>query len=243
VCEAKLGFMYRYDGDIWEIMAQHGAVAAYAEIAQRSVRPGPETVVARIGRTKQIVQVADLSATQGYAKRDPLVVAAVELGGVRTLLGVPVLKEDELKGAIILYRREVRPFSEKHIELVQNFANQAVIAIENTRLLNELRQRTTDLSESLEQQMATSEVLQIISSSPGELAPVFQALLENAVRLCEAKFGILFRYDGDAFNTAALVGVPEAYAEFLQSGPHRFEDTPGSRAARTRQVVYVEDLR
>src|SRR5262249_5052599 len=151
------------------------------------------TVVARIGRTKQIVQVADLSATQGYAKRDPLVVAAVELGGVRTLLGVPVLKEDELKGAIILYRQEVRPFSEKHIELVQNFASQAVIAIENTRLLNELRQRTTDLSESLEQQMATSEVLQIISSSPGELAPVFQALLENAVRLCEAKFGILFR--------------------------------------------------
>jgi two-component system NtrC family sensor kinase len=121
VCEAKFGFMYRYDGDIWEIMAQHGAVAAYAEIAQRSVRPGPETVVARIGRTKQMVQVADISATRGYAERDPLVVAAVEVGGVRTLLGVPVLKEDELKGAILLYRQEVRPLQREADRAGQEF--------------------------------------------------------------------------------------------------------------------------
>ena len=121
-----------------------------------------------------------------------------------------MLKENELIGAIAIYRQEVRPFTDKQIELVQNFAAQAVIAIENTRLLNELRQRTDDLTESLEQQTATSEVLKVISSSPGELEPVFEAMLENATRICEAKFGNLFRYDGDAFRTAALHNAPPA---------------------------------
>ena len=110
-----------------------------------------------------------------------------------------MLKDDELIGAIVIYRQEVRPFTDKQIELVQNFAAQAVIAIENTRLLNELRQRTDDLTESLEQQTATTEVLKVISSSPGELEPVFQAMLENATRICDAKFGTLFRCDGEVF--------------------------------------------
>ena len=187
ICEAKFGFMYRYDSDTWKVTAVHGAAPEYAEYAQQGAKqPGPETVVARVARTKQIVHIADLAASRGYAQRDPLVVKAVEVGGVRTLLGVPMLKEDELIGAIIIYRQEVRPFTEKHIALVENFAAQVVIAIENTRLLNELRQ-------SLEQQTATSEVLSVISSSPGELEPVFQAMLENAVRICEAKFGALYR--------------------------------------------------
>jgi len=155
---------------------------------------------------------------------------------VRTYVVVPMLKGNELIGVFLMGRQDVRPFTDKQIALAQNFAAQAVIAIENTRLLNDLR-------ESLEQQTATSEVLRVISSSPGELKLVFQTMLDNAVRICEAKFGILFLYDGDAFDAAALVGVPQAYAEFLQSGPHRFGDTPSSRAARTRQVVYVEDLR
>src|SRR5262249_36865682 len=128
------------------------------------------------------------------------------LGGARSTIGVPMLKDDELIGAVVIYRQELRPFTDKQIALVTNFAAQAVIAIENTRLLNELR-------ESLQQQIATSEVLQVISSSPGELKPVFDTILANATRLCDAKFGLLNLYDGDKFRQVALYNVPPAYVE------------------------------
>jgi hypothetical protein len=135
-----------------------------------------------------------------------------------------MLKEQELIGVIVIYRQEVRPFTERQIALVQNFAAQAVIAIENTRLLNELRQ-------SLEQQTATAEVLRVISSSPGELEPVFQSMLENATRICEAKFGVLFRFDGEAFSLAAEIGTPPELLEFhKQRG--RFQPFPGSHLER-----------
>src|SRR6516225_7797545 len=239
ICEAKFGFMYRYDSDTWKVTAVHGAAPEYAEYAQQGAKqPGPETVVARVARTKQIVHIADLAASRGYAQRDPLVVKAVEVGGVRTLLGVPMLKEDELIGAIIIYRQEVRPFTEKHIALVENFAAQVVIAIENTRLLSELR-------ESLQQQTATSEVLSVISSSPGELEPVFQAMLENAVRICEAKFGALYRIDGEKFHFAAEVGTPLEFVEHQRRrGP--FQPSPGSqleRVLRTKQVSHTDDAK
>ena len=147
-------------------------------------------------RTKRTVQVADLAATKPYIERHPVMVEAVELGGIRTVVAVPMLKDDKLVGVITIVRREVRLFTAKQIALVTNFAAQAVIAIENARLLNELRQRTNDLtkrtadlSEALEQQTATSQVLQIISSSPGDLEPVFASMLEKAVRICDAAFG------------------------------------------------------
>jgi hypothetical protein len=135
---------------------------------------------------------------------------------MRTALAVPMLKDDELIGAIGVYHDEVRPFTDKQIELLQNFAAQAVIAIENARLLNELRQRTDDLTESLEQQTATSEVLKVISASPGDLNPVFDAILENATRICEAQFGLLFSYSGAKFMPTAARNVPPSLQEYLE---------------------------
>jgi len=237
ICDAKFGFMNRYDGGTWKIAAVHGAALAYTEYLQQRgyQRPGPETVVARIASTNQIVHIADLAASRGYVEHDPVVVTAVELGGVRTLLGVPMLKEDELIGAILLYRQEVRPFTEKQIELVQNFAAQAVIAIENTRLLNELRQ-------SLDQQTATADVLRVISSSPGELEPVFEAMLESATRICEANFGGMFRLENGAARMVTRLRVPERLSEFLQKhrdsvGPLH----PWSRLIQSRRTVHIAD--
>jgi signal transduction histidine kinase len=156
-----------------------------------------------------------------------------------------MLKENELVGAIVFYRQEVRSFAHKQIELVKNFAAQAVIAIENTRLLKELRQRTDDLSESLEQQTATSEVLRVISSSPGELEPVFQAMLENATRICEATFGNLFLREEDGFRAVAVHGEP-TYAEGMQREPLIvLRDHPGiplDRVARTNDILHIHDL-
>jgi GAF domain-containing protein len=240
LCEAKLGFLNRYDRDRWAIAAVHGAVPAYTEYLQRQgyKQPGPETVVARVAATKQTVQIADLVASLGYVQQDPVVVAAVELGGVRTILGVPMLKEGKLVGAIILYRQEVRPLTDKQIELVTNFASQAVIAIENARLFNELR-------ELLEQQTATSEVLQVISSSPGELQPVFHAMLTNAVRICGGKQGDLYLREADGFRMAASHNAPPAYVEARTREPvlRPPPDSPLGRLAATKQVVQIADIR
>src|SRR6266849_6521081 len=157
-----------------------------------------------------------------------------------------MLREGEVVGAIDIYRQEVRPFTDRQIALVTNFAAEAVIAIENARLLNELHQRTDDLTESLEQQTATSEVLKVISSSPGDLQPVFQVMLENAVRICDATFGTLYLCEGPQFRGVAIHSK-QSYADYFQHNPVvDLRDNPGiplDRLANTKQVVHIPDLR
>jgi transcriptional regulator with GAF, ATPase, and Fis domain len=228
LCDAKFGTLYLSEGGKLRFAAAHGVPRAFAEArAKGPITPDPDSGLGKAFTTKQAAQVADLAATQSYAERKPTIVPAVELGGVRTALGVPLLKDNELIGVFGIFRQEVRPFTDKQVELVQSFAAQAVIAIDNARLLNELRQRTTDLTESLEQQTATSKVLEAISSSPGDLKPVFEAILENAVRLCGAKFGNLYLREGDGLRAAAMHNAPPAYAEqragILHPSPNNFE--------------------
>jgi GAF domain-containing protein len=245
ICEAKFGTMYFREGDDFRAVAMHGAPPAYAEARlHKLVEPGPDSGIGRVVATKRVVQIDDAAADPGYAAGNPMRVAAVELGGIRTLLCVPMLKDDEVIGTIAIYREVVRPFTDKQITVVQNFAAQAIIAIENTRLLNELRQRTDDLSEALEQQTATSEVLKVISSSPGDLQAVFSALLENAVRICGAKFGALPLWEREGFRMGALHNFPPAFAAALQGGPLRPNpNVPVGRMAITKQVVHVADIR
>ena len=247
ICEASYGTLWLCEGGGFRAVALHGALpSAFTEQLRdgRIWHPSEAVAITRVARTLQTVQVDDLSADQGYLDRAPLYVAAVELAGIRTLVVVPMLKESEMVGAIAIYRREVRPFTDKQIALVQNFAAQAVIAIENTRLLNELRQRTDDLSESLEQQTATSSVLRVISTSPGKLEPVFEALLANAVRVIGSTFGTMYLRQGDLFRVGAVHGAPPAYVETLKSEPlfRPGAETVLGRVARTKQVVHVPNL-
>jgi GAF domain-containing protein len=245
ICEAKFGVLWLSEGDGFRAVALHGAPPAYAEARRREpwIKPNPGTSLTRTAVTKQTVQIADIRKEPAYVN-DPSRFAVLELAGARTMLNVPMLKENELIGCINIYRQEVRPFTDKQIDLLSNFAKQAVIAIENTRLLKELRQRTDDLSEALEQQTATSEVLQVISRSPGELEPVFEAMLANAVRICGAKFGVLWLSEGDGFRAVGRYGLPPAFAEELRREPviHPLPQMALSRLRQTKQVVQIADL-
>ncbi len=237
ICGAKFGTLYLSDGDAFQGTAFHNAPPAFVEERKRGpIRPHPESTLGRAARTKQVAQVLDSMKHDAYLQRDPFVVAGAELGGYRTILSIPMLKEDKLVGVISIYRQEVQAFTDKQIALLTSFAAQAVIAIENTRLLSELR-------ESLEQQTATSEVLKVISSSPGEIGPVFEAILDNATRICEAKFGMLYSYDGEQFHNAAMRNAPEALLELhRQRGP--FQPPPGTsldRLLKTLNVVRSAD--
>jgi adenylate cyclase len=188
-----------------------------------------------------VIHIADLTAEQAYIERNPAIVEAIELGGIRTSLLVPMSKENELIGIIIIYRQEVRPFTEKQIELVKNFAAQAVIAIENTRLLKELRQRTTDLTESLEQQTATAEVLQVINSSPGDLARVFDAMIEKARALCDAPYGNMMIREGERFRAIAA-HAPAAFAEIVRRGFDPHPNSPLGRLKSGERIIHIADL-
>jgi GAF domain-containing protein len=236
ICQANFGTLYRFDGEKFHFAAEVGTPLELAEFIRRRgpFRPQPGALLDRVMRTKQVSHTADDAADSvpGFPTR---------LGGARSRIIVPMLKDDALIGVISIYRQEVLPFTDKQIALVQNFAAQAVIAIENTRLLNELRQRTDDLSEALEQQTATSEVLSVISSSPSELEPVFKAMLESATRICEAKFGSLLRFDGEAFHLAAEVGAPVEYMEFYRHRG-RFQPRPGGlldHLMKTKQASHT----
>jgi len=246
LCDAKFGNLLLYEGGAFRRAALYNAPQAWAELWRRepAIPVGTKNPLSRMVATKQLIHVSDLRTEQAYIEREPSIMVLADVAGARTVIAVPMLKENEIIGAITIYRQEVRPFTDKQIELVQNFAAQAVIAIENARLLNELRQRTDDLSESLQQQTATSEVLQAISSSPGELEPVFQAMLANATRICEAKFGTLWLCEGFAFRAVALHNAPPAYAEARRRELHLRPppDTALGRAVSMKQVVQIDDV-
>jgi GAF domain-containing protein len=228
ICDAKFGILFRYDNEAYDPVALFRLPPALVEFLRHrgSFQPVPGSMLDRVRQTK-VYHTADYAAEAVHGR-------AVELGGARSTVAVPMLKDGALIGAIVIYRQEVRPFTDKQIALVQNFAAQAVIAIENTRLLNELR-------ESLQQQTATSEVLGVISSSPGELAPVFQTVLANATRICEAKFGTLFRYEGELFHRVAGVGTPPALVEFQEKrGPFK-PVRHLSRLLQTKAVYHTAD--
>jgi GAF domain-containing protein len=239
ICEASFGNLLLREGDTFRRVASHNAPPNFAAFIAKEplIHRRRSGSLNRLIETKQADHVADMAVDE---PETPI----VKFGGARTLLTVPMLKENELIGAIGIYRQEVRPFTNKQIELVNNFASQAVIAIENTRLLNELRHRTDDLTETLEQQTATSEVLKVISASPGQLEPVFQAMLENAVRICQASFGNFLLYENNAFRHVALHNAPETWAVEQQRDPVAPRGSARFlyRVADTKQVAHIADI-
>ena len=237
-CEADDVTIFELDGQDLRAVAHWGPVPQDVDVRFPCSR---EHVVGRAVLERRPVHIIDL---QAEAEEFPEGSAFAKRLGHRTTVGVPLLREGVAVGTIALRRAEVNPFTDKQIALLETFAAQAVIAIENTRLLNELRQRTTDLTESLEQQTATSEVLKVISSSPGDLQPVFEAMLANATRLCEAKFGVLYRSEGDAYRVIALYGAPLAYVEERRRNPivRPHPETPLGRAVATKRAIQIADV-
>ena len=232
ICDATFGNLVLIAGRYSEGCRNAMAPREFQELRRDDPRVQHGSPVWDVVKNKSMIHIPDIAATESYASA-----AIAPHAGARTFLGVPMLKGSNLVGTISIYRQEVRPFTDKQIELVQNFAAQAVIAIENTRLLSELRKL-------LQQQTATADVLKVISSSPGELEPVFKAMLENAVRICEAKFGTMFLREGDACRAVALHNAPPAYVELRTRNPviHPHPASALARLVATRQVVHIADI-
>ena len=230
LCGAKRGVIFRQNGDLYRASAFHNATPDLIDfVSSHPVAPGRGTITARVALERRAIHVADLQedAEYTYALRDT--------EPIRTELGVPMFRGDDLVGVFILYKLKVEPFTDKQIELVTTFADQAVIAIENARLLNELRQ-------SLEQQTATAQVLQVISSSTGDLAHVFATMLENATRICDAKFGTLYLKERDGFRATATHNAPPSYEEARAKVVHPSPHTTLWQAANTKRPAQIADV-
>jgi class 3 adenylate cyclase len=243
LCQASFGSLWTLDGDRFHPVAHRGLPTGYAEYLRLDLpAAGTGTGRARLLAGEAFAHIADLADDEPYRRGEPHRRALVDLGGARTALLVPLRRDGTVSGFIMIYRQEVRPFMNEQIALLQNFAAQAVIAMDNARLLGELRQRTDDLTEALEQQTATAEVLHVINSSPGNLKLVFDAMLDKATRLSEAAFGILWTYDGERFQAVAFHSVPPAYVEFLQEPQLASPIAPLGRLARGEAFAHVPDL-
>jgi signal transduction histidine kinase len=245
ICEAQFGILSRRDGDISHTVAMRDVPAAYEEYLRSGPRRlGPETAHAKAWRSKQAVQALDARANQPYANREPDAIALVELGGARTMLAVPMLKDNEPIGTITIYRQEVRSFTDKQIELVTSFAAQAVIAIENVRLLNELRDRTTELARSVEELRALGEVSQAVNSTL-EVGTVLQTIVSKAVQLSRTDAGAIYVFDEprQEFQLQATYGTEEGLVAALRQQHLGLGEHVIGQAARSRAPVQVPELR
>jgi two-component system, NtrC family, sensor kinase len=235
--EAKFGIIYRFDGEVFRVQAVRDATPAFIDYLRREPpRPDPRNVLGRALQAKHLIHIADIKAEPAYAEREPSRVAAVEIAGARTFLAVPMLRDDRLVGVVAIYRQRVEPFTPRQVELVQTFADQAVIAAENARLINETR-------EALEKQSAMAGILRVISSSPTNVQPTFEAIAESAARICDAANGTVLTFDGSLIDIGAVWGFRPEDLDTIRSvfpiapGP----DSASARAILTREAVNILD--